>query len=114
MTKHSENTKTATCDNNVLANRLLIFGIMKTSGFKEYRLKKDDKYYAKEIKALQVFNQDHLEHADLIVFGQKTGTCMEANDTLSDREEKIVLGVIQWLGTPVGQGFISAFNHDVE
>jgi hypothetical protein len=39
---------------------------------------------------------------------------MEANDTLSDREEKIVLGVIQWLGTPVGQGFISAFNHDVE
>ena len=26
---------------------------MKTSGFKEYRLKKDDKYYEKEIKALE-------------------------------------------------------------
>ena len=87
---------------------------MKTSGFKEYRLKKDDKYYAKEIKALEVFNQEHLSHADLIVFGQKDGTCMGANDILSEREEKIVLGVIQWLGTPVGQGFISSFNDNVE
>jgi hypothetical protein len=87
---------------------------MKTSGFKEYRLKKDDKYYAKEIKALEIFNQDHLEHVDLIVFGQKEGTSMEANDHLSEREEKIVLGVIQWLGTPVGQGFISAFNDNAE
>lgn len=83
---------------------------MKTSGFKEYRLKENDKYYEKEIKALQVFNQDHLKDADLIVFGQKEGTAMTANDSLSEREEKIVLGVIQWLGTPVGQGFISAFN----
>lgn len=87
---------------------------MKTSGFKEYRLNKDDKYYAKEIKALEVFNQDHLEHADLIVFGQKEGIGMEAKDFLTDREEKIVLAVIQWLGTPVGQGFISAFNDKVE
>jgi len=27
MTKHSENTKTANCDNNVLANRLLKFRV---------------------------------------------------------------------------------------
>lgn len=87
---------------------------MKTSGFKEYRLNKDDKYYSKEIKALEIFNRDHLEHADLIVFGQKEGTGMEAKDFLTDREERIVLGVIQWLGTPVGQGFISAFNDKAE
>ena len=70
------------------------------------RNKTDDKYYAKEIKALEIFNRDHLEHVNLIVFGQKEGTGMEAKDFLTDREEKIVLGVIQWLGTPVGQGFI--------
>ena len=61
-----------------------------------------------------MFNKDHLNHADLIVFGQKEGTSMNSNDRLSEREEKIVLGVIQWLGTPVGQGFISAFNDKVE
>jgi hypothetical protein len=85
---------------------------MRTSGFKEYRLKNDDPYYSKEIRALEIFNSDHLEHADLIVFGQKPGTAMDANDTLSDREEKIVLGVIQWLGTPVGRGFISRVFDD--
>ena len=83
---------------------------MKTSGFKEYRLKKDDRYYAKEIKALEVFNQNHLQHASSIVFGVKEGTSFEAKGTLKGREEKIVLAVIQWLGTPVGQGFIKAFN----
>ena len=85
---------------------------MKTSGFKEYRLKKGDKYYAKEIKALEVFNQDHLKDADLIVFGQKEGTSMTANDSLSEREERIVLGLIQWLGTPVGQGFINQLQEE--
>jgi hypothetical protein len=85
---------------------------MKTSGFKEYRLNKEDKYYATEIKALEVFNQDYLKDADLIVFGQKDGTCMEAKDNLTDREEKIVLGVIQWLGTPIGRGFIRQLNNE--
>jgi len=79
---------------------------MKTSGFKDYRLKEYDKYYEKEINALKNFNEDHLKDADLIVFGVKEGTSMTANGTLSDREEKIVLSIIQWLGTPVGQGFI--------
>lgn len=87
---------------------------MKTSGYKEYRLNKDDNYYAKEIKALEIFNRDHLKEADLIVFGQKDNSFMQANDTLSEREERIVLGLIQWLGTPVGQGFISAINDKVE
>ena len=31
-----------------------IYKNMKTSGFKEYRLKADDKYYAKEIEFLEV------------------------------------------------------------
>lgn len=85
---------------------------MKTSGYKEYRLIADDKYYEKEIKALRIFNRSHLDDADLIVFGQMDNSFMRANDTLSEREEKIVLGVIQWLGTPVGQGFINELNSD--
>ena len=54
---------------------------MKTSGFKEYRLKKDDKYYAKEIKALEVFNQYHLEHASSIVFGVKTNVALDSTSS---------------------------------
>lgn len=81
---------------------------MKTSGFKEYRLIEGDDYYKEEIKALEIFNRGHLEHADLIVFGQKAGAdFLTPNDYLSDREERIVLGVIQWLGTPTGLGFIT-------
>lgn len=85
---------------------------MKTSGFKEYRLKEGDKYHEKEIKALEVFNQDHLKDADFIVFGQKDGQGFIPNDYLSEREVKIVLGVIQWLGTPVGGGFINEVFSD--
>lgn len=80
---------------------------MKTSGFKDYRLKEDDKYYKDEVNALKIFNNEHIQHADLIVFGQKDGASMEANDNLSEREERIVLGVIQWIGTPVGKSFIN-------
>lgn len=77
------------------------------TGFKDYRLKENDEYYAKEIKALEVFNErTYLENIDLIVFGQKPGTSMEANDNLTERERKIVLSTIQWLGTPVGQSFL--------
>lgn len=85
---------------------------MKTSGYKEYRLKKDDKYYAKEIKALEIFNREHLEDTSLIIFGQKEGNSFTPNDYLSEREEKIVLGLVQWLGTPVGEGFIRQLNEE--
>lgn len=78
---------------------------MKT-GFKDYRLIEGDKYYEKEIKAVEIFNRDHLEDADLIVFGQKEGNAFTPNDYLTPREEKRVLSVIQWLGTPVGRGFL--------
>lgn len=81
------------------------------TGFKDYRLKANDEYYAEEIKAVEVFNQrTYIENIDLIVFGQKPGTSMEANDNLTERERKIVLSTIQWLGTPVGQGFLEEIN----
>jgi len=83
---------------------------MKTSTFKDHRLNKEHKYYAKEIKALEVFNSDYLEYVNHIVFGMKKGTGMEPNDYLQGREEQIVLAVIQWLGTPVGEGFLERIN----
>lgn len=83
---------------------------MKTSGFKDHRLIQDDDYYAKEIKALEIFNKEYLSDADLIVFGQKDGTGCRPKDHLTEREEKIVLSVIQWLGTLVGQHFISSLD----
>lgn len=86
---------------------------MKTSGFKEYRLKKDDKYYAKEFKALEIFNEDYLEHASAIVFGVEEGTGFYPNEYLTEREEKIVLGIIQWLGTRLGEEFIRRLNEEL-
>jgi len=44
---------------------------------------------------------------DLIVFGHKNNS-MSPKDYLSDREKDIVLSVIQWLGSPVGQGFLDS------
>ena len=41
-----------------------------------------------------------------IVFGCSDAAQAIPNDTLSDREKKIVLSTIQWLGSPVGQSFL--------
>lgn len=79
---------------------------MKT-GFKDYRLKANDDYNKDEIKAIEVFNQpNYIDYADFIVFGQKPETGFEPNDYLNDRELKIVISVVQWLGTPVGKSFL--------
>jgi hypothetical protein len=44
----------------------------------------------------------------------KKGRYMEeyVYEYLTENEERIVLAVIQWLGTPVGQGFISELNRE--
>jgi hypothetical protein len=44
---------------------------------------------------------------DLIVFGHLNNS-MSPKDYLSDREKNIVLSVIQWLGSPVGQNFLES------
>lgn len=78
---------------------------MKTSGYKDYRLKQDDKYYSQEIKFLEVFNKNYLKDVDLIVTGVGKSDFMAQKD-LNEDEIKAVLGVLQWLGTPVGEGFL--------
>ena len=43
---------------------------------------------------------------DYIVFGSLRPSQDIPDDYLSDREKNIVLSTIQWLGSPVGQGFL--------
>jgi hypothetical protein len=42
---------------------------------------------------------------DLIIFGHGSNS-FRPLDHLSDREKQIVLSTVQWLGSPVGQGFL--------
>jgi hypothetical protein len=71
---------------------------------KEYRFKNNpqEKVFVDEfVKGHGFYDND----MDFIVFGQKSES-MSPNDYLSDREKDIVLSTIQWLGSPVGQGFL--------
>jgi hypothetical protein len=72
-------------------------------GFNSHRLKEDDEYYKKEcdfVKAINnEMNYNHQFLAQIVNHSLR-------KDYLELDEEKIVLSVIQWLGTPVGQGFL--------
>lgn len=45
------------------------------------------------------------ETPDLIVFSHQSNSSVP-KDFLSEREKDIVISTIQWLGSPVGQGFL--------
>lgn len=79
---------------------------MKT--LKEYRFKNNPK----EKLFVDVFLKDHAngDDMDFIVFGQTEGIGFSPNDRLTEREESIVISTIQWLGSPVGQGFLNQVN----
>jgi hypothetical protein len=70
---------------------------------KEYRLKTNPQEKVFVDKFIKQFNNNN--NPDLIVFGHSEKS-MSPNDYLTDREKDIVLSVIQWLGSPVGQGFL--------
>lgn len=72
-------------------------------GFKEYRLKEDDLYYKKECDFVKAINEmiESNNHTLAQIVGHPTKTWLDED------EEKIALSVIQWLGTPIGQGFLS-------
>lgn len=58
---------------------------------------------------LEVFNDQHTKQnndVDLIVFGHEENS-FTPKDYLNDREKIIVVSTIQWLGSPVGQGFLN-------
>jgi len=78
----------------------------KLEGFKLYRHKSNPKEKEFHDKFLKEHNRDGYNDMDLIVFGHSPNS-FSPNDYLSDREKEIVLSTIQWLGSPVGQGFLS-------
>lgn len=82
---------------------------MKT-GLNSHRLIKDDPYHAKEVAFVEQINKE-LGYNDMFL----NQICDSSGKTyLTEREEQVALSIIQWLGTPVGQGFLdkvqSKFN----
>lgn len=49
-----------------------------------------------------------------IVFGFSNGTQAYPKEFLIDREENICLTLIQWLGSPVGQGFLDKCGFELK
>lgn len=72
-------------------------------GFNTHRLQENDPYHKPEIVYAESFRTK---------FGKKDSTIAEhlqkivGGSSLSEREQRVALSVVQWLGTPVGQGFI--------
>ena len=73
-------------------------------------------YYASD-ELVGVWVDDDKEHMgkytgdmSFIVFPPSRESGSHPSDYLSDREKRIVLSTIQWLGSPVGQGFLDRNN----
>lgn len=71
--------------------------------YKPHRFEKNPK----ELEFVEKFTKDFSESTDLIVFGHSTDS-VTPKDYLDTREDNIVISVIQWLGSPVGQGFLES------
>jgi len=63
----------------------------------------------KEKEFHDTFIEEHSRGVDmdLIVFGHPSDSMMP-KDYLTDREKQIVLSTVQWLGSPVGEGFLNS------
>jgi hypothetical protein len=79
---------------------------MKTN--KEYRFKDNPKEKEMHDKFIAMFKNNTMANNTLsaIVFGWKDDTQRTPMEYLTDKEEDICLNLIQWLGSPVGQGFL--------
>jgi hypothetical protein len=76
--------------------------------FKEYRFEGNpiEKEFHDKFKSWYGNPNYQNHHLSLIVFGMKSNNT--PFDYLSEREENICLSLIQWLGSPVGQGFLDS------
>lgn len=79
--------------------------------YKEHRFKTDPKEMEFVNVFLREFSKDN--NIDLIVFGQKENTCMTPKKYLTEKQTKIVVSTIQWLGSPVGQGFLAKLGFEL-
>lgn len=73
------------------------------TGFNNHRITRKDPYNQKEELFVDIANRyagsDPNFLARIVTHGDRP-------DYLTKREEMIIMSVIQWLGTPVGQGFL--------
>lgn len=76
------------------------------AGYNYKRVENTDPYHDKERKYIKVFD-DMIEKRGFNI-DYLTGTSPDSgpNHYLTRDEQKLVVTVIQWLGTPIGQSFI--------
>ena len=83
-------------------------------GNKTYRHKSNPK----EEEFHDMFLKEHIENRDgnldLLVFPPGNDYQTYATDTLSEREKKIMLTTVQWLGSPVGQNFLNKCGFELK
>ena len=79
--------------------------------FKEYRFENNPQ----EKIFVEQFIKDHefYNDIDLIIFGHSSDS-MTPKDYLSDREKDIVVSLVQWLGSPVGQAFLDSCGFELK
>jgi hypothetical protein len=82
----------------------------KRYGYNIHRLKSEDDYYSKEVAFAEAINKELKYSPDMLA--QIVGN-PERKTWLTEDEEKAVLSTIQWLGTPVGQGFLEKVNREL-
>lgn len=80
--------------------------------YKEHRFQ----HNPKEKEFVDTFIKEHDDYCglDLIVFGQHEGCCMTPKQYLTKKQRKIALSVIQWLGSPVGNGFLHQMGYELK
>jgi len=81
---------------------------MKTN--KEYRFKDNPKEEELHDKFISMFESSGMANKTLsaIIFGWENDRQNCPKEYLTEREEDICLNLIQWLGSPVGQGFLDS------
>lgn len=82
-------------------NTMLQDGLM--VGFNAHRLKENDDYHKKECDFVKAINDEIKSNKSTLA---QIVNHPNHKEWLDENEEKVVLSVIQWLGTPVGQAFI--------
>lgn len=81
---------------------------MKTN--KGYRFKDNPKEKEMHDKFIEMFERDNSANRCLsaIIFGWDSDNQNCPKEWLTDKEEDICLNLVQWLGSPVGQGFLDS------
>jgi hypothetical protein len=78
----------------------------KIEGYKTHRFEKNPIEQKLHDTFIKDNNREGYCDMDLIVFGHPHDSLLP-RDYLTDKEKKIVISTVQWLGSPVGQEFLS-------